>query len=214
MERLYVMLHRLAEDISFYLITNKIIDIEDRDTYIYGLELLISTLLTSISILILGFIIGEWISAIAYLSVYFFLKSYTGGYHAKHYYECYIYSILVFIALIIVKNIIVSTYKPIVGLFSLVFSIIIVFKFAPVTNKNNPKTKEEIIKNKKIARRRILLLSIIIILGYIVKAELLDLWFMLVLTELSIAYSILKQKFLERGEKNEKRKDKSIREHC
>lgn len=60
MERLYVMLHRLAEDISFYLITNKIIDIEDRDTYIYGLELLISTLLTSISILILGFIIGEW----------------------------------------------------------------------------------------------------------------------------------------------------------
>lgn len=84
---------------------------------------------------------------------------------------------------------------------SLILSIIVVFKFAPVVNKNNPKTKEEIIKNKKIARRRILLLSIIIILGYIVKAELIDLWFMLVLTELSIAYSILKQKFLERGEK-------------
>lgn len=83
---------------------------------------------------------------------------------------------------------------------SLILSIIVVFKFAPVVNKNNPKTKEEIIKNKKIARRRILLLSIIIILGYIVKAELIDLWFMLVLTELSIAYSILKQKFLERRE--------------
>ena len=157
------MLHKLAEDISFYLITNKVIDIEDRDIYIYGLELLLSTLSTSISILILGLLIGEWILALAYLCVYFFLKSFTGGYHAKRYYECYIYSISVFIVLIIAKNIIAAIYKPVVGLFSLIFSIIVVFKFAPVTNKNNPKTKEEIIKNKKIARRRILLLSIIII---------------------------------------------------
>jgi len=208
------MLHKLAEDISFYLITNKIIDIEDRDIYIYGLELLISTLFTSISILILGLLIEEWISGVAYLTVYFFLKSYTGGYHAKHYYECYIYSILVFIVLIFINKITLSVYKPIIGLLSLILSIIVVFKFAPVVNKNNPKTKEEIIKNKKIARRRILLLSIIIILGYIVKAELLDLWFMLVLTDISIAYSILKQKVLERRKKSEKLKSKSARKHC
>ena len=208
------MLHKLAEDISFYLITNKIIDIEDRDIYIYGLELLISTLFTSISILILGLLIEEWISGVAYLTVYFLLKSYTGGYHAKHYYECYIYSILVFIALIIIKKIILYDYQPIIGLFSLIFSIIIIFKFAPVENKNNPKTKDEIERNKKIARRRILFLSIIITLGYIVKAELLDLWFMLALTELSIAYSILKQKFLERRKKSEKLKSKSARKHC
>lgn len=207
------MLHKLAEDISFYLIINKIIDIEDRDIYIYGLELLISTLFTSISILILGFFTGEWVSGVAYLSVYIFLKSYTGGYHAKHYYECYIYSILVFIVLIIIKNITLLNCQPIIGLFSLFFSTIIVFKFAPVVNKNNPKTKEEIAKNKKIARRRILLLGIIVVLGYIVKAELMDLWFMLAITELSIAYSILKQKFLERREPSEERKDKSIGEY-
>ncbi|SHD78193.1 accessory gene regulator ArgB-like protein [Schnuerera ultunensis] len=198
------MLHKLAEDISFYLIINKIIDIEDRDIYIYGLELLISTLFTSISILILGFFTGEWVSGVAYLSVYIFLKSYTGGYHAKHYYECYIYSILVFIVLIIIKNITLLNCQPIIGLFSLFFSTIIVFKFAPVVNKNNPKTKEEVAKNKKIARRRILLLGIIVVLGYIVKAELMDLWFMLAITELSIAYSILKQKFLERREPSER----------
>ncbi|MCF6466095.1 accessory gene regulator ArgB-like protein [Clostridium sp. Cult2] len=191
------MLHKLAGDISFHLITNKIIDIKDRDIYIYGLELLISTLFTSLSILILGFFVGELTSAIVYLSVYFFLKSYTGGYHAKHYYECYIYSILVFIVLIIIKNATLSVYQPFIGVLSLMFSMVIVFKLAPVENKNNPKTKEEIIKNKKIARRRILVLGIIIILGYIVKAELIDLWFMLAITELSIAYSILKQKFLE-----------------
>ncbi len=208
------MLHKLAEDISFYLITNKIIDIEDRDIYIYGLELLISTLLTSISILILGFFIGEFISAIVYLLVYFLLKSYTGGYHAKHYYECYIYSILFYIILVIIKNVTLAVYQPIFGLLSLIFSVIIIFKFAPVENKNNPKTKEEIIKNKKIARRRILILSIATILGYIVKVELIDLWFMIAITEFSIAYSILKQRFLERRENNEKHKDKSIREHC
>ncbi len=66
------MLHKLAEDISFYLIINNIIDIEDRDTYIYGLELLISTLLISISILILGILIGNFISAVVFLTVHFF----------------------------------------------------------------------------------------------------------------------------------------------
>ncbi|WP_416198357.1 MAG: Putative Accessory protein regulator protein B [Sporanaerobacter sp.] len=197
------MLHKLAEDISFYFVTYKVIDIKDRDTYIYGLELLISTLFTSVSILLLGFFIGELISAVAYLLVYFFLKSYTGGYHAKHYYQCYIYSILVFIAIIIIKNVTLSIYQPHIGLMLLFFSIIIIFRFAPVENKNNPKSKKEIIKNKKIARNRILLMSIIIILGYIVQAKLVGLWFMLALTEFSIAYSILKQKFLERGEHSE-----------
>ena len=204
------MLHKLAEDISFYLITNRIINIEDRDMYIYGLELLISTLFTSISILILGLSIGEWIAAIEYLSVCFFLKSYTGGYHAKYYYECYIYSILLFISLIIIKNVTLLNYQPIIGLFLLIFSTIIVFKFAPVENKNNPKTKYEIATNKKISRKRILLLSIIILLGYIAKSNLIELWFMLALTEFSIAYSILKQKFIERRENYEKRKGKSI----
>jgi accessory gene regulator B len=208
------MLYKLAQDISFYLIANKIIDIEDRDIYIYGLELLISTLLTSISILILGFFIGEFISAIVYLLVYFLLKSYTGGYHAKHYYECYIYSILFYIILVIIRNVTLAVYQPIFGLISLISSVIIIFEFAPVENKNNPKTKEEIIRNKKIARRRILILSIATILGYIVRVELIDLWFMLAITEFSIAYSILKQRFLERRKNDEKRKDKNIREHC
>ncbi len=153
------MLHKLAEDISFYLITNNIIDIEDREIYIYGLELLISTLFTSISILILGFLIGNLIFAVTFLLVHFFLKSYTGGYHAKHYYECYIYSILVFIVLIIIKNITLLNCQPIIGLFSLfteiffarfsigfnVFlTIIIIEKMIPTNNIKLKMTKIKI----------------------------------------------------------------------
>jgi len=194
------MLHKLAEDISLYLITNKIIDIEERDIYIYGIELLISTLLTSISILILAFFIGELVSAVIFLLIHFLLKSYTGGYHANYYYQCYIYSILNFIMLIIAKTRILLAYKPVVALALLVISIMIIFKYAPVTNKNNPKTEEEISRNKKIARKRVLLLSLIPILGYVVKAELIDIWFMMALTIFSIAYSIVINIFMKRKE--------------
>lgn len=194
------MLHKLAEDISLYLITNKIIDIEERDIYIYGIELLISTLLTSISILILAFFIGELVSAVIFLLIHFLLKSYTGGYHANYYYQCYIYSILNFIILIIAKTRILLAYKPVVALALLVISIMIIFKYAPVTNKNNPKTEEEISRNKKIARKRVLLLSLIPILGYVVKAELIDIWFMVALTIFSIAYSIVINIFMKRKE--------------
>lgn len=194
------MLHKLAEDISLYLITNKIIDIEERDIYIYGIELLISTLLTSISILILAFFIGELVSAVIFLLIHFLLKSYTGGYHANYYFQCYIYSILNFIILIIAKTRILLAYKPVVALALLVISIMIIFKYAPVTNKNNPKTEEEISRNKKIARKRVLLLSLIPILGYVVKAELIDIWFMMALTIFSIAYSIVINIFMKRKE--------------
>lgn len=192
------MLHKLAEDISFYLIINNIIDIEDRDTYIYGLELLISTLLISISILILGILIGNFISAVVFLTVHFLLKSYTGGYHANHYYECYIYSVFTYIVLIIINCITSAIYKPFIGLILLIISILVIFNFAPIENKNNPKTKEEMEKNKRISRTRILILSIIGVLGFAIKADLIDIWFMLAITMFSIAYSIVKQIFLER----------------
>ena len=198
-----LILDKLAEGISNYLIANKIIDIDDRDIYIYGLQLILSTLITSISILTLGLLIGELISAIIYLSVYFFLKSYTGGYHAKSYYGCYFYSIINYVVLLVIRNTILDSYKPIIGLLSLIISIATIVKFVPIENKNNPKTKEEMIKNRKISINRTMFLSIFITLGYLGIDKLIDLWFMLAITELSIAYSILKQK-IKGGKQHEK----------
>ena len=88
-------------------------------------------------------------SAVVFLMVHFLLKSYTGGYHANRYYVCYIYSLLTFLVLIIIMNSFLPTYKPLVGALLLIVSIAIIFKFAPVTNKNNPKTEEEIAKTKR-----------------------------------------------------------------
>lgn len=102
--------------------------------------------------------------------------------------------------MIIAKTRILLAYKPVVALALLVISIMIIFKYAPVTNKNNPKTEEEISRNKKIARKRVLLLSLIPILGYVVKAELIDIWFMMALTIFSIAYSIVINIFMKRKE--------------
>ena len=143
-----------------------------------------------------------------------FLKSYTGGYHAKHYYECYIYSIFTYIVLMVMNYIISDNYKPFIGIILLIISTIVIFKFAPIENENNPKTEEEMAKNKRISRIRISTLSIIGILGYVAKADLIDTWFMLAITVFSIAYSITKQKFLERGVQGGKHKDKSIKKHC
>lgn len=197
------MLERLAENISFYLIVNKIINIEEQDIYIYGLQLIISIIFTSISILIIGTLIGELLSAIIYLSIYFLLKSYTGGYHAKHYYQCYFYSILVYIFLLYINCITLDSYKPMIGLLSIAISIIVIFKWAPIENRNNPKTKVEMIKNRKIAIYRIIFLNVFIIAGYMIFDNLINIWFMLAITELSLAYSIFKQKLLERRENSE-----------
>ena len=77
------MFRNIAEDIAFLLITHKIISIDKRDAYMYGLEAVLLNSSLMIVCLVISLLCREMINFLAYLIFFVPLRIFTGGYHAK-----------------------------------------------------------------------------------------------------------------------------------
>ena len=74
---------------------------EERPVYVYGFELLLSTLSSMITICSVSIIIGKPGYAIFFMLFFFSLRLFTGGYHAKTYLICFITTNSLFIITIL-----------------------------------------------------------------------------------------------------------------
>ena len=99
------MIVRSAACITDLLLREEIIDIEDRDIYLYGLELIVSTISTLIITVIMGGLLHSLLPAICYFFALATLRTQAGGYHATSYWNCdALYTVLLFITLLTVKT--------------------------------------------------------------------------------------------------------------
>ena len=89
------MFRNLAEDISFLLIKNKIVEIEKREIYIYGLEVILLNGGLLITFLIISLLCGEMINFLAYLIFFLPMRLFSGGYHAETSERCFILSTII-----------------------------------------------------------------------------------------------------------------------
>lgn len=93
------MIHTLSQYITNYLIKHKIID-QETEIYEYGFELMISTWIGTILVLIIGGFTNHFLDAVIYECVFRFTRIYTGGYHCKTYTKCilsYVFFFIIFI---------------------------------------------------------------------------------------------------------------------
>lgn len=148
------MLHKLfvrwAKKLAEYSDNNR------EEIYIYGLELIISTVLGLMSILLLSGLLSCLTSGFIFLSIFVPLRLFTGGYHASSYTKCFIISNISYLSVLLVRNI---TWKDIpiaawIGIFIGMSCYII--KYAPVINSAQP-INERKQKRSKIISRYILL---------------------------------------------------------
>ena len=116
------------------LLLQKVIIEDHLDVYVYGFELLISSLFSTLLILLIGVLTHNILETIAFLATFILLRSFSGGYHAKTYIVCSIVTFAIFgTALILANNIlpnIISYMILIVAGFSVLFG------FAPIENPN------------------------------------------------------------------------------
>lgn len=140
------MEHKFARLISLMLCKNGVITKEHEVIYTYGLELIISFISTSIIILILGLICNRLLQSIFFISIFVFLRRFTGGYHADTHLKCKLCTIGIFLINLLFVELLNITLITFV-IFSL-FSLIIILIFAPIENKNKPipQTKHKRIK--------------------------------------------------------------------
>ena len=90
------MFRNLAEDIAFLLIKHKIVDIEQREVYIYGLEVILLNGGLLIAFLIISLLCGGMINFWAYLIFFLPIRIFSGGYHAETSERCFILSTIMY----------------------------------------------------------------------------------------------------------------------
>lgn len=82
------MVAYLSTTITNYLICKDIIKQSEQEIYQYGVLTLIVNLIGILEILILGWITNTLYVSIIYMISFMILRSFTGGFHCKHYIPC------------------------------------------------------------------------------------------------------------------------------
>lgn len=168
------MLNRIVKKISRYFCKNNIIDKEDIEIYEYGLVILISTVLETISVILISIFLDKLLATVIFLISFIALRVFAGGYHAKTSGRCYLTLLSVY-AIYLVSLFFPLPFTAVSVAFSVITEIIVLL-FAPVDNENKRLSRED--------AKRCRLISILV-----VSAETLAV-IILSLTKSNITYSI------------------------
>lgn len=144
------MLKFIAEEVTLYLIANKIIKIENRSFYIYGIELFVNNLLITATIAVIAILSKTIVISLIFCIAFYLIRAYSGGYHCKKYIQCYFASTLIYVSLLLV-NAYIGSNKLIASIILLCTSLPIIILRSPVEHENNPLTIEEKSKYRKIS---------------------------------------------------------------
>ena len=145
------MFHNLAEDIAYLLIKNKVADIEKRDIYVFGVEVLLLNSLNILTAFIVSIITGTKLHFLAFILVFVPLRIFTGGYHAKTSEACYLITTGTYVLSVLCVMRFPDIYSSIPGLIALSVLIVPMILLAPIEHRNNPLSTYERKRNHLIS---------------------------------------------------------------
>lgn len=143
------MINAFAKIVTDFFLENRVIDSDDAETYQYGNEIIISSIIDLLIVIILGLIYKELLNAALFFISFLLLRTFGGGYHADTYLKCkIIYTIDISLILFLSKyaSLIYNLY---IMFLILIFSFTVFFSIAPVENSNKRLSKTEIEKNSQ-----------------------------------------------------------------
>ena len=147
------MFAKTADIIAQRLKDNNTIDDEHYEICRYGLQQGFIIILNIVSTVAVGVVFGMLWQAVFFTAIYIPLRSYAGGYHANTALRCYIYSILLMIAVLLaIRHITIPSFICII---ILVISVSVIAMFAPVEDLNKPLDKME----KAVYKKRTIIIS-------------------------------------------------------
>jgi len=151
------MIAKVSKKMAAYFADKQIFKYEDIPTYSYGFELLFSTIINGVCLLILAFLMNIVIETALFVLAFIPLRVTAGGYHAKHHWSCClaINVIFLFFALLI-RYIDDSLLLPYIFI-SAILSLFIIWRISPVEAVNKPVSESKI----KLLRKRSIVIAVI-----------------------------------------------------
>ena len=144
------MFKSLAEDITFLLIKNKVLEIQLYEIYTYAIEIILLNGSILLSCLLISILFGEWFHFLAFIVFFIPLRMFVGGYHCEKSEVCFLCSVGIYGLSIILVRYTRYLYVEVVTQILAILSIIVIIVFSPLINSNHPLEKHQVKRNKKI----------------------------------------------------------------
>lgn len=158
------MVESCANKITSFLICSKTIEEKDYDLYLYGFKTLIAFIVNIIAILFVGYMLNRFKETALFLLCYCPIRQFTGGYHADNYKKCLLSFISIYLVNVYLIEELMSKKVDYIIIVLMVISYIGIYFLSPLEHRNNPLSKKEKLKYKKIV---MILISIVLLFSII-----------------------------------------------
>jgi len=193
------MIRLLSSKLADFLCDKNIIPEDEKDIYVYGNELLISSFVGIFLVCVAGVILGEFLNTLAFLVVFIINRQFSGGYHANTFLKCSMVFMLVYLFVLFLSKILLSNYSLFIWLIVAFAHLSIIIDLAPMPNKYKPISDSQ----RREAKKKIIIISIIfqLVAAFVFFFDT-QLSLVITLTLLSISMLMILQKTCG-GEKDE-----------
>ena len=140
------MLERLAKGTARFFVEQKAAESEFEEVYAYGAEIVYSTVLNGLIVLLMSVITGTFIPTLVFIISFILLRRSAGGFHASTHTKCMLILVAVHLLFVLCVNFLNIAIVPYFSYFTILYSCISVFLFAPVEHPNKPLKSHEIMK--------------------------------------------------------------------
>ncbi|WIV11590.1 accessory gene regulator B family protein [Proteiniborus sp. MB09-C3] len=165
------MINQMACYIFKKMKDNNAIDEENMDMYVFGIEILLITIIKYLGLFIISLLLGVVKEAIAFTLAFSMLRIQAGGVHLESFWQCFVITNIITFSFIFLSKALPISHTPLYSVIMLIISAILVLAFAPVDTENKRLNELE----KKLYKKRSIYVIIIgslitISLGLIYKS--------------------------------------------
>lgn len=154
---------RLSKKIASIFVLNSIIKKEDKEVYEYSFELLLSTILNLVAIIVIAILTKRILEATFFVLGFIPLRALAGGYHADTHFRCLLILLFIFSLFLLSLVFLPGKFFLVTTVFMIIVSTLLVFILSPVENSNRPFSEHEKISLKSKSRTSILVYSVIVL---------------------------------------------------
>lgn len=131
------------------MIERRLISEDDRELYLYGLQLLSERLIGLCSMVIVCVLLSRFFEGLVFYLGYSLLRKYAGGFHAEKFITCYLSSVVTMVFCCVLSYIpFAMNICAVLG----AVSVVIIFLLAPVEHSAKPLDEQEVKRYRKFTR--------------------------------------------------------------
>lgn len=170
------MIEKMALKIVSQMEIQKIISKSNREYYEYALISMVENTVTVGTMLLLGLLFRHFLHTVCFLVFFLSLRKRTGGFHADKFWQCYLITVVTYIAVIQIVPVLCETPAVLYGL--LLFAIFLICVMGTINHPNMDMDQGELRESKKAARLLVLMEALIISVLVYLEADILYISYM------------------------------------